>query len=343
MTVKEIKEKNTWESFLLGCQAKTFISSWYWFEFQKMMNNKCWTLGVFDNDRLVATALVLKNIAKRGIFLIVPHGPNVKQEDYHLRPQILESLLLELKRIGKNENATLIRISPIWERSRENDMIFDRLGFVRAAIHSHPEASWKLDITPKENDLLMSMRKTGRYLIRQASKDKDIEVIQSQNIEDVKILDDLQQELIKSQRFIPFSLEYLEKELKSFSVDGRASLFLGKYQGKIIAASFVIYWSNIGFYHHAALLPEYHKVPISYLLQWQAIKEAKKRGCKLYDFWGYVNPEEKPNHPWAGPTFFKMSFGGKSFEYVTTRDYPLSWKYWLIYWFERLRRIKRGL
>ena len=108
-----------------------------------------------------------------------------------------------------------------------------------------------------------------------------------------------------------------------------------------MASALVTFWSGIGFYHQAALDPKYHKVPIAYLLQWEAIKEAKKRGCKLYDFWGYVDP--KSRHPWAGPTLFKMGFGGKAYEYVRTQDLPLSKKYWLTYGFEVLRKIKRGL
>ena len=116
-----------------------------------------------------------------------------------------------------------------------------------------------------------------------------------------------------------------------------------KYKGEIIAASYEIFWSNIGFYHHAALLPKYKKIPVSYLLQWEAIREAKKRGCGVYDFWGYADPKKNPNHPYAGPTLFKMGFGGQKYEYVKTQDYVISPKYWLNYIIESARKIKRGL
>jgi lipid II:glycine glycyltransferase (peptidoglycan interpeptide bridge formation enzyme) len=78
-------------------------------------------------------------------------------------------------------------------------------------------------------------------------------------------------------------------------------------------------------------------------LQWEAIKEAKKRGCVLYDFWGYVDPKKEPNHPWAGPTLFKMGFGGNAHEYVKTQDLPLSWKYLPTAFFEKVRKIRRHL
>jgi lipid II:glycine glycyltransferase (peptidoglycan interpeptide bridge formation enzyme) len=348
MLIKEIKNKNVWEDFLLGREEKTFLQSWNWGEFQKMMVSasvgKIWRLGIYDNSKLVSVALIVKTKAKRGTFLLVPHAPSVAKEDGpKVKYEALKTLLEELKKIAKKENCSFIRVSPIWERNEENSQIFKKLGFRKAPIHTHPEATWKLDISPSEEELLSQMRKTTRYLIRQAQKNDDIEISQSSKIEDIKIFNKLYQEVVKTQHFIPFSLDYLKNEFSAFKSDEQISLFFGRYQGEIIASAFVLFWSKIGFYHHAALSSKERKIPIAYLLQWEAIKEAKRRGCKLYDFWGYVNPKKYPKHPWAGPTLFKMGFGGSPHFYVKTRDLPLSLKYWPTYLFEKIRKIKRGL
>lgn len=352
MTINEITQKEIWESFLLNCQEKTFLNSWNWGEFQSAQGGKIWRLGIFDGDELISVALVIKTAAKRGTFLLIPHGPNIKANNRNQKDKILEILIEELKKIAIKERVDFIRISPILPArnashsdagGERNEEIFTKLGFRRAPIHSHPESSWKLDIRPTEEELLMGMRKTTRYLIRQAIKNPEIKIFQSQKLEDIKTFDNLQQEVVKSQQFIPFSLDYLEKEFNIFNLDNQVSIFFGEYQGKIIGSAFVLFWSGIGFYHHAALLPEYHKVPVAYLIQWEAIKETKRRGCELYDFWGYINPQIYPKHPWAGPTLFKMGFGGKPYEYVLTQDFPLSFKYWLTYIFEKIRKLKRGL
>jgi len=333
MEVKEIKDKKIWEDFLLECQEKTFLQSWNWGEFQKKMGNKIWRLGVFENDTLIELVLAVKIVAKRGKFLLVQHWLGMS-----------EILLNKLKEIAKKERCSFIRVASLLERNEENKKLFRNLGFREAPMHASAyEATWKLDIRPPEEELLKNMRKTTRYLIRQAQKDVNIETFRRWSPGDVDIFYQIQQEVARVQRFTPFSLEYLKKEFSAFLPDDQVSLFFGKYKGEIIAAALVIFWSNIGFYHQAALLPKYHKIPIAYLLQWEAIKEAKKRECILYDFWGYVNPKENPKHPWAGPTLFKMGFGGQPFEYVETRDFPLSLKYWLIFIFEKLRKIKRGL
>ncbi len=326
------------------CQHKTFLQSWNWGEFQQSLGNNIWRFGVFNENNLVAVALAVKHVAKRGSFLLVPHGPVIKNAKIKNQNAKLLNLLLEkLKKLAEQEKVDFIRVSPIFERSAENEMLFKDLGFRLRPLHTHPESSWKLDMQKPEDQLLAEMRKTTRYLIKQAQHNKDIEIFQSNNIKDIEVFNQMHLEVVKKQKFVPFSLEYFRKEFLAFANDGQITIFFAKYRGKIIAASYEIFWSGIGFYHHAALLPEYRNVPVSYLLQWEAIKEAKKRGCKTYDFWGYIDPTTHPKHPYAGPTLFKMGFGGKAEEYVKTQDFVISQKYWLNYIIETARRIKRNL
>jgi len=393
MEVKEIKNKEVWEGFfselkedksssrpeprLRGegrkerqtlfdpfavareCQEKTFLQSWNWGEFQRAEGNKIWRVGIFENNDLISVALITKIQAKRGSFLFLPHAPSVtlaKEGGPAIKYEILKTLLKELKKIAKEEGVGFIRISPIWERvkedksssspfaatrvNKENIEIFKKLGFREAPIHMHPELTWELDITSSEQGLLKGMRKTTRYLIRRALKNKDIEIIQSQNLKDVEIFDKLYQETVKRHHFFPFSLKYLKNEILAFQPNNQVAIFLGKYKGEVVCAGIFVFWLNLAFYHHGASSLKYSKIPVSYLLQWEAIKEAKRRGCKVFNFWG-IAPEEKKSHPWAGLTLFKKGFGGYKKEYLKTQDLPLSKSYWLTYFFEKLRKLKR--
>jgi len=362
MEVKEITNKQEWEEFLLQCEQKTFLHSWNWGEFQKSLGNIVWRFGIYEKSTrpgLVAVALVIKHVAKRGSFLLVPHGPVTNNQDTRYKKQILEVLTEKLKELALQQKVDFVRISPIWERTPENEKIFSDLGFRLRALHTHPESSWKLNIVPiaeqsrihdgkvigkpySDEELFSDMRKTTRYLIRQAEKN-GVEIFQSFDQKDVEVFNQLHLEVVKHQKFIPFSLEYFKKEFAAFAQDNQIALFFAKYQGKVIAASYGVFWSNRAFYHHAALLPEYKKIPASYLLQWHAIQEAKKRGCTVYDFWGYSDPIKYPKHPYSGPTLFKMGFGGYKDEYVKTQDLVITKKYWLNYIIEIVRKIKRGL
>jgi len=344
MIISEIKEKEIWENFFVGRQDKTFLQSWSWGEFQKEVGNKFWRLGIFDGEKLIGTALTIEIRAKRGTFLLIQHGPSFVEASASDYKAAILSLMDELKRIAKKDGAIFIRLAPLIFRSRENEKLFHDLGFRLAPMHASAyEATWKLDINPSEEELLMNMRKTTRYLIRQAMKNPDIVVEKSEDLRDPKFYQKLNEEVAIRQRFVPFSAEYIKKEFEVFSGDKEALWLFGKYKGEIAAGALVIFWQGIGFYHQAASLGRFAKLSVPYLLQWEAIKEAKKRGCKLYDFWGYVDPKKKTGHPWAGPTLFKMGFGGKAYEYVRTCDFPLSNRYWLTFIFEKIRKIKRGL
>ena len=330
---QEVKNKEVWEGFLEKCQGKTFLQSWNWGEFQEGMGNKIWRFGILNEGELFSVALAVKVRAKRGTFLLVQHALDVS-----------ELLLNKLKEIAREEKCDFIRVAPLMERNDENKKLFRDLGFRESPMHANAyEATWKLDLTPSEDELLAHMRKTTRYLIRQAQKNTNITIEKSNSADHIEIYQKLNKEVAKRQNFVPFSDSYIKNEFEIFAKDGQALWLFGKYRGELAAGALIIFWSGIGFYHQAASLSKYAKFSIPYLLQWEAIKEAKSRGCRLYDFWGYVDTKYQRNHPWAGPTLFKMGFGGRAYEYVKTQDLPLSKKYWLTYIFEKLRKIKRGL
>jgi len=343
MTLKEITDKNIWEDFLSSVKEKTFLQSWNWGEFQKKMGNKIWRLGIYENNRLISVVLVVKISAKRGTFLLIQHGLSFMDGNVSVKYESMEILLEELKKLGKEERTSFIRIAPIFERSDEDEKIFRDLGFRKSPIHANAyEDTWKLDINISEEGLLKNMRKTTRYLIHQAIKNPDITIEKSEKPSDVEIYQNLNKEVAKRQKFVPFSSGYIKNEFEVFSKDKQALWLFGKYKGEVAAGALVIFWSGIGFYHQAASLSRYAKFSIPYLLQWEAIKEAKNRGCVLYDFWGYTDPKKFPKHPWAGPTLFKMGFGGYKKEYVKTQDFVLSKKYWLNWIIETARKKRRG-
>ena len=345
MEIREIENKQIWEEFLLGCTQKTFLQSWNWGEFNIKMGSKIWRLGVYDNNKLVAVTLVIKVLAKRGTFLFIPHGPII-DESLNLKDKkaILELLIFQLRETAKNENASFLRVSPLFFDNEENQNVFIDTGFRSAPMHASAyEATWKLDIFPASIDLLHNMRKTTRYLIRKVSENTDVVIERSVSQKDIEIYQKLTKEVSKRQKFIPFSDEHIKNEFEIFNKDGQALFLFGKYKGEVVAGAMIIFWGGVAFYHQAASIGKFSKLSIPYLLQWEAIKEAENRGCKVYDFWGFTDPEKYPKHPWAGPTLFKMGFGGYKEEYIKTQDYIVSSGYWINYFVETIRKKMRGL
>ena len=349
MEIKQIIEKEVWENFLKECKEKTFLQSWNWGEFQILQGNKIWRLGIYNVNNLVAVSLVTKVMAKRGTFLFIPHGPVIKNQVSISKYQVLNAVLGELKKLAIREKASFVRISPIWERNESNNRVFQSLNFRLSPIHMHAEVTWQLDIQLSEEELLAGMRKSTRYLIKQAQKNKDIKIEKSSSIKDLEKFLPIYISTAERHHFTIFPEDYLQDELAAFVTDKQIQFFFGKYKGEIISAAIFVFWQDIAFYHHSGSLSKYSKIPVNYLLQWEAIKEAKRRGCKIYNLWGIapgiqkIKKRKVSKHPWAGLSLFKMGFGGYCRELVRAQDFIISVGYWFNYIIERLRKIKRGL
>lgn len=348
MQIKEVKIKDIWEGFFKKIKEKTFLQSWYWGEFQKRLGEKIWRFGIYNsnqqpatsNQQMIGTALVIKIRAKRGNFLFLPHGPVLKQQSMNSKQRVLKILLGRLKKIAKDEKVNFIRIAPIWERTKENIKIFKDLGFKNAPIHIHPEITWQLDIKKGEEEIFKNMRKTTRYLIRKAQKEK-VKTFFSKDSGDINLFFKLYRETAKYHHFVPFSFAFLKKEFEAFLPEN-ALLFFGKWEEEILSSALILFWQEIAYYHQGASAKKFPKIPASYLLQWEVIKEAKRRKCRLYNFWG-IAPGEKKSHPWYGLTLFKEGFGGEKREYVRTQDFPLSISYLKNFIVEKIRKVKRRL
>ena len=340
MQIKEINDKNQWENFVQLSAENTFLHSWNWGEFNKNTGEKIWRLGVFNQDELVAVVLTIKIRARRGSFLFVPQGPIVSQKSGNDIQEIFNEIFQHLKSLGKTENVGFVRISPLLEKNQENLEIFQKFGFKNAPIHMmHPETTWLLDVSKSEDDLMKEMRKTHRNLIRRAGKD-GVKIIQSTDEKYLKAFYDIYTETVQRHKFIPFSYDYIKKEIETFGQDNQIEIFSAVYDGKIISSAIVVFYGKQAFYHHGASSSAYMKVPSSYLNLWQAIKEAKARDIETFNFYGII--DDKPNHPWSGLSRFKKGFGGYQKNILHCQDLPFSKKYLSTYLIETVRKIKRG-
>ena len=340
MNIEEIKNKSQWENLVRNNKRSTFLHSWNWGEFNKNAEEHIWRIGIHEGEEIAGVALVVKIKARRGLFLFVPQGPVINSKHEAKNSKLLKNLFDYLKELGKKEKASFIRISPLLENNMENMEIFKKEGFRNAPIHMmHPELTWLLDITKSEDAILKGMRKTHRNLIRRAKKE-GVEVIQSLDEKYLEAFYRIYTETVKRHNFVPFSYNYIKNEIETFRKDNQINMFSAKYKGEIISCAIIVLYGNQAFYHHGASSLKYRKIPSSYLNLWEAIKEAKRRGKKVFNFYGIV--ENKSKHPWIGLSNFKKGFGGYKQQLLHCQDFALNKKYILTYLIESVRKIKKG-
>lgn len=337
--IQEITDKESWESFLLSADitAYPFFQSWNWGEVQKQLGFNVKRVGIVDQSskKLTGVCQILDIRAKRGHYLHVRHGPIL----LNFSSKYFDAILAYLREEAKEKGAGFVRISPFVKKESISNIFFKERKFVYAPIHNmDAEVCWVLNIDKPEEQLMREMRKTHRYLIRKASN-MSIKIIRSENLPDIKKFLPIYRKLAQEKHFIPH--KGVKEEFETYIRDSQEVLLLAEYRGDVIAGVIISFVGNMAIYRHGASLGEFREIPASYLLQWEAIKEAKKRGKKIYNFWG-IAPLEDKNHPWKGLTLFKVGFGGKKEEFIHAQDLPISVLYWKTYAIEYLTKLTKG-
>ena len=316
---KDILSQQIWDSFVIKYSPMALFQSWTWGEVAKK-NHTVWRLGWFDGKTLIGIAQVQKITARRGIFLHVRHGPIFQDEKY------FKSILLDLHTFAKKEKAWFVRLSPLVSS------LPNGLGLVRAPIHAmDAELCWVLDLDKSEEELLAGMRKTTRYEIKRAQK-MGVTITKNASLHDFFAL---YKETSDRHKFVRHT--GISEEVEVFGKD--AEIFNGVFENNSIESAIILFWGEQAIYHHGASIP--NKVGASYLLQWEAIREAKNRGKKLYNFWG-IAPNDNPKHPWRGITLFKTGFGGRQMGFTHASDYPISPLYIIPKTIEYIRKRLNG-
>ena len=282
----------------------------FWDSFQKSMGLRTWAL-----ERTGASALVIRRSLPFGLcWLEVPRGPLFDGE------AAFGGILEDIKRTAKEENAVFIRFSSYEKLPLQApDTPFDH----------HPQTSLVIDLLQTEDQILEQMKPKGRYNIKLAEK----HVVTVEVSGDVEAFHSLLKMTADRDGFGVHSVQYYQSMLSALGQN--AQLLMARYEDQLIAGGIFVYLDEWGIYYYGASDNHFRNVMAPYLLQWTAIKEAKKRGCKYYDFLG-IAPEGATKHPWAGVTDFKKKFGGRVVSYPAAKDLVLRPFWYLLY------KLKKG-
>lgn len=326
-------DRIAWEKTIDTVSPISLFQRWDWGEVQKMSGATVLRFGYYQGGSLIGIAQAVVVAAKRGNFLHVRHGPVIKKWN----TVSCRAILSHLKKIASDHACVCIRISPCIEMNNKNEKIFRTFGGLPAAIHAmDAEHAWVLDLAIPEEQLLADMRKTTRYEIRRAQK-VGVSVEKTTDPASLSIFLDLYNTTAKRHGFVEH--QNIKEEFGIFAAAGNALHIIGRMEGKPIACAIILFAGREAIYHHGASVAS--SIPASYLVQWEAIREAKKRGMLQYNFWG-IAPTENFHHPWYGLTQFKKGFGGTTRIMMHAYDIPLSWRYWLFRAVEWMRKQYKG-
>ena len=234
----------------------------------------------------------------------IPKGPigNKKQ-----------ALWAEIDALCRRNRVVFLKVEPdAWEDD-EPDLSAD--GF-RPSRHSiQPRRTITLDIRASEDDLLAAMKQKTRYNIRLAQK-KDVIVKAS---DDVVTFSQMMDTTGQRDDFGVHSASYYQRAYELFQPKGACELLIASYQGQPLAGLMVFACGQRAWYFYGASSNQQRNRMPTYLLQWEAIRWAKSRGCTSYDLWGVPDEDEttledtfiERNDGLWGVYRFKRGFGGQ--------------------------------
>ena len=173
-------------------------------------------------------------------------------------------------------------------------------------------------------------------MIRKAEKN-NITVSVSEDPKDIHEFYQIELETAKRHKFVEFSESFLTKQFEAFAKYGQVKLYTAKLGDEILAQNFMIFYGNEASYHYGVstqLGTQYSGAP---LLHMQAMRDARERGIKRYNFWGITGLDET-KHRFYGVSQFKRSFGVQELKYLHAHDLVINkTKYRLNFAVEKLR------
>jgi len=339
--LKPIKDKSIRNKFVTNNFGfYTFLNSREWWEFQKLEWEKIFRLGIYDEaDYQVGQILLIKIVAKRGIFFLAPHAPLIKENYF----EALKDILPELKSIARKEQVSFVRFCPQTKNTKKHLKDFKDLGMIYSPLHMHAEDTHLLDIKQDEETLLKNMRKTTRYLIKRATKEwvKTYQDNSAKNIQHfIKMHNNHSQRTNWKHTYTAFSDKYIINLFKAFD-EKNINLMNADYNDFTEASLATIKFGTSCSYYLWASDTKHPKFSPAYLLQRKAIQDAKNNNCISYNF-RWVSPDKNPKHPLQWVSLFKRGFGGEDYRLSHAMDFICSKKYRITFIIETIRRIKRG-
>ena len=290
-----------------------------------------------------AAAMVLRRAAPGGFsVLYVPRGPLVDWND----PQHAARVSADLQSLAKEQHAIFIKIDP------ELVVGLGVPGTEGASTASVPAleqlkaGGWRiseeqiqfrntvwLDLHGDEQDWLARMKQKTRYNIRLAQR-KGVRVRPAAP-DEMPLLYRMYAETSVRDGFVIRDESYYTTLWRSFMERGMAEPLIAEVAGsqpqpEVVAAVVPFFFANRAWYLYGMSRDAHRDKMPNYLLQWEAMRRAKARGCVQYDLWGAPDTFDEHDSMW-GVYRFKEGLGGQVARFAGALDYPVNGMLYVLY------------
>ena len=254
----------------------------------------------------------------------MPKGPVFSNQS----SVISDQFWAEVDEVCRARRAIFLKVEPdAWETMECDDrsrriaksgpagVLREDFAFHASPHNIQPPRTIIVSLKGSEEEILAQMKQKCRYNVRLSEK-KGVTV---------RAWDDIpgfhEMLLVTGERdvFGVHSLAYYRRAYDLFHQAGMVEMLVAEYEGKPLAALMVFARGKRAWYMYGASTDEERNRMPTYLLQWEAMRWAKARGCEEYDLWGVPDGDEetletqftaRSDGLW-GVYRFKRGFGGE--------------------------------
>ncbi len=330
-------DRNTWNEIVLSFSNPHFLQTWEWGEIKEKYGwEKDFLVWKDEKGNLQAACMLLIRSMSflRGMVTIricyIPRGPLFMVRGDTLLRRILSDLqtyarkqkVVFLKMDPELVTATGLPGEPEETISKETALLQKELKS-RGWIFSPDQVQFRntviLNLEPSVEELLAAMKQKTRYNIRLSEK-KGVKV-RIATPKDFPLIYQMYLETSLRDGFIIREEEYYMDVWNLFTHNKMATAFIAEVEGEPVSGLFLFYIGNCAWYFYGMSTNKHKEKMPNYLLQWEAMRFAKARGCTIYDLWGAPDEFEETDRMW-NVFRFKQGLGGKVQRTIGAWDYP---------------------
>ena len=318
MQLIQCDNQNAWDQWLIEQPSAEFLQSWEWGEFQRSLERTVVRLRLVEGKAVLTQFQgIVHKLCPGFSYLYIP-----RLQGFSIGQDLFISFL---RKFG----VAWARLEPVTPLS------FSSSHRIYEVASRQPQQTLRLDLKSSEKQLAKAMHPKTRYNIQLARR-KDVTIRLEKNNQ---VFWQLVQETIQRDDFRGYIKDYYDALIARVVCNQWIAYKDNRPIGSILTVGF----GDTMVYLHGASSNQERNCMASYLLQWQAIQQAKLDKFRWYDFWGIAPLTSKDSHqpttcfngfcwevdhPWTGITRFKVGFGGIPFVYSKAVDVLVQpWKY----------------
>jgi lipid II:glycine glycyltransferase (peptidoglycan interpeptide bridge formation enzyme) len=313
-----------WDS-VVSAGGGRLLQSWHWGAFKERFGWDVVRLSVASGTTVAAAQVLFRRRA--GVSAgYIPRGPVVPHDDAELAAR----LWLKIDAAARRRRALWLIVEPEHEcHSRGSD-------HTRIALRTEqiqPSRTVKISLRDDEA-LLTQMHQKTRYNVRLAQRRGVTARVSSGSDDDVAEFYRLLLDTADRNAFNIHTLDYYREFLRQFGDD--AVLMFADIEGQSVAGLIATTFGDEAVYMYGASSTRNRAHGAGFYIQFEAMRWARRRGCRHYDLWG-IPPQDPPTtkvdhgdriagtsgNDWRGLYEFKTRFGGEIVTYpqATERIY----------------------